>query len=49
MSTQRALWVVHLGPVWEVILLDEVDRWFMQVVETDQEEAVAVAGAIDVS
>ncbi|HET9871903.1 MAG TPA: type II toxin-antitoxin system RelE/ParE family toxin [Propionibacteriaceae bacterium] len=33
--------------MWEVILLDEVDRWFMQLVKTDQEEAAAVAGAID--
>ena len=33
--------------MWEVILLDEVDRWFMQLVTTDQEEAAAVAGAID--
>jgi len=33
--------------VWEVILLDEVDDWFLNLVKSDPDEAEAVAGAID--
>lgn len=33
--------------VWEVILLDEVDTWFMDLAERDPESAELVAGAID--
>lgn len=33
--------------MWEVILLDEVDNWFLDLVKSDPAEAEAVAGAID--
>lgn len=33
--------------VWEIILLDEVDRWFLALAATDPEAAAAVTGAID--
>lgn len=33
--------------MWEVILLDEVDRWFIELAATDREAAEAVTGAID--
>jgi hypothetical protein len=32
---------------WTVILLDEVEEWFMELVETDPETADLVAAAID--
>ena len=32
---------------WEVVLLDEVDEWFMGLVEDDPDSAELVAAAID--
>ncbi|QDC17479.1 hypothetical protein F1734_25920 (plasmid) [Rhodococcus ruber] len=32
---------------WEVVLLDEVDEWYLRLVRTDAETATAVTAAID--
>lgn len=33
--------------VWQVILLDEVEEWFLDLAKTDQAAAAQVLGAID--
>ncbi len=33
--------------MWSVILLDEVEQWFLLLVESDEESAALVAAAID--
>ena len=39
--------VVYLAVAWEVILLHEVDDWFLSLIKTDARTAELVAAAID--
>ena len=36
-----------MNQVWEVILLDEVDDWFLELAVRDPDSAELVAGAVD--